>query len=116
MARLAVLRLRDFMLPTLDPAIAQLRLLPDILGRADPVLAEHLSQVNPYFALSSTLTLYAHDIEDYEEIARLFDFLLAHEAVVSLYLFAVVSLCIGLRSYNWSLYSADHHCSSIRTA
>lgn len=79
------------MLPNLDPAIAHLRLLPAILAKADSAVARHLSETDPFFALSSTLTLYAHDIEEYGDIARLYDFLLAHEAVISLYLFAIVS-------------------------
>ena len=49
-----------------------------------------MSQTQPFFALPATLTLYAHEIESYGEIARLFDFLLASEAVIPVYLFAVV--------------------------
>lgn len=90
-ARLSLLRIRDFMLPNLDPAIAHLRLLPAILQKADPDVAKHLSHTDPFFALSSTLTLYAHDIQEYGDIARLYDFLIAREAVVSIYLFATVS-------------------------
>ncbi|KAK3686546.1 GTPase-activating protein gyp8 [Vermiconidia calcicola] len=67
-----------------------LHLLPAVLFAADPTLARHLSQTQPFFALSATLTLYAHEIEEYGSISRLFDFLLANEAVVSVYLFAVV--------------------------
>lgn len=91
-ARLSLLRIRDFMLPTLSPAVAHLYLLPSILECADPALRLHLAQTSPYFALAATLTLYAHDVEEYGEIARLFDFLLAHETVVSIYLFAIVSI------------------------
>jgi len=47
--------------------------------------------LQPYFAIAATLTLYAHDIEEYGGISRLFDFLLAHEAVVSVYMYATVS-------------------------
>ena len=91
-AHLSLLRIRDFMLPSLSPSLAHLRLLPAILYSVDAKLCRHLSQVQPFFALAATLTLYAHDIEDYGDIARLFDFLLAHEAVVSIYLFAVIIL------------------------
>ncbi|KLU81428.1 hypothetical protein MAPG_00517 [Magnaporthiopsis poae ATCC 64411] len=70
-SRLSVLRIRDFMLPNLAPAIAQLRLLPDILRAADPALWRHLSQTEPFFALSGTLTMYAHDVQTLGEIARL---------------------------------------------
>jgi len=90
-ARLSLLRIRDFMLPTMSGALSHLQLLPAILRAADAELFEHLSQTAPfYFALPATLTLYAHDIQEYGDIARLFDFLLASEAVVSVYLYAVV--------------------------
>ncbi|TLD31018.1 hypothetical protein PspLS_02903 [Pyricularia sp. CBS 133598] len=89
-ARLSVLRIRDFMLPNLTPAIAQLRLLPDILHAADPSLCHHLSQTEPFFALSGTLTMYAHDVQTLGEIARLFDALLAREPVFSVYVFAAI--------------------------
>lgn len=88
--RLSLLRIRDFMLPALAPATLQLRLIPAILYAADPVLCKHLNSNQPVYALSATLTLYAHDIQEYADIARLFDFLLARDAVVSIYLYAAV--------------------------
>ena len=89
---LSLLRIRDFMLPSLLPSLAHLSLLPAILYSADAKLCQHLSQTKPYFALAATLTLYAHEIQDYGAIARVFDFLLAQEAVVSVYLFTVIIL------------------------
>ena len=91
-AHLSLLRIRDFMLPSLSPSLAHLHLLPSILYSADPELCKHLSQTEPFFALAATLTLYAHEIQEYGDIARLFDFLLAHGAVVSVYFFAVIIL------------------------
>lgn len=91
-AHLALLRIRDFMLPSLSPSLAHLRLLPAIISTVDPKLCQHLSQTQPFFALAATLTLYAHDIQEYGDIARLFDFLLAHGAVVSVYFFAIIVL------------------------
>jgi len=92
MARLSTLRIRDFMLPTLAPALAQLRLIPNIIYAVDPKLCDHLSQTKPFFALSGTLTMYAHDIQEYGDIARLFDVLLAREAIFSVYMFAQIVL------------------------
>ncbi|KAL8650595.1 MAG: hypothetical protein Q9210_003729 [Variospora velana] len=91
-SRLSLLRIRDFMLPSLSASLAHLRLLPSILQAEDASLCHHLSQTQPFFALAATICLYAHDIEEYGDIARLFDFLLAHGAVVSLYFFAVIVL------------------------
>lgn len=91
-AHLSLLRIRDFMLLSLSPSIAHLNLLPTILDAVDPKLCRHLSQTQPFFALAATLTLYSHDIQEYGDIARLFDFLLAQPAVVSIYFFAVIVL------------------------
>ena len=80
------------MLPSLSPSLAHLKLLPAILQTVDPKLRLHLSTTPPFFALSATLTLYAHEVQEYGDIARLFDFLIAQPAVVSVYFFAVIIL------------------------
>ena len=89
-AHVSLFRIRDYMLPSLSPALKHLALIPAIIQSSDPELARHLAGIRPFFALSSTLTLYAHDIEEYSDIARLFDFLLAYEPVVSIYLFSAI--------------------------
>ncbi|KAF8461670.1 rab-GTPase-TBC domain-containing protein [Kalaharituber pfeilii] len=89
---IALLRIRDFMLPSLAPALDHLHLLYPLLLSADKPLCEHLSRTRPFFALAATLTLYAHDIQEYSNIARLFDVFLATDPVFPLYLFAQVVL------------------------
>ncbi|KAI0394365.1 rab-GTPase-TBC domain-containing protein [Xylariaceae sp. FL0594] len=91
-SRLSVLRMRDFMLPTLAPSLTLLRLIPDLLQAEDPELYQHLSRNEPYFALSDTLTMFAHNVQRYSEIARLFDALMAREQVFSLYLVTQIVL------------------------
>lgn len=90
--RLSLLRIRDFMLPSLSPAMKHIGLIPALLERADPMLRQYLSGTKPFFALPSTLTLYAHDIQEYIDIARLFDFLLSHEPVMAIYFFVAIVL------------------------
>ena len=107
------------MLPALAPALKQLRLIPELLSRADPQLARHLGilpssilktpgplsflavlardkELDEGFihlaAMQGTLTMYAHDIESYSGIARLFDALLAYEPAFSLYVFVQMVL------------------------
>ncbi|KAJ5085909.1 hypothetical protein N7532_010680 [Penicillium argentinense] len=92
MANLSLFRIRDYMLPSLSPAVKHLHLIPAIIETADPALCRHLANIQPFFALAATLTLYAHDIQEYSDIARLFDFLLAREPVVAIYLFAAMIL------------------------
>lgn len=92
LTRLSLLRIRDFMLPSMAGSMPHLHLIPHILRAADPELASHVAGIAPFFALGATLTLYAHEISEYADVVRLFDFLLAREAVLSVYLFAAVSL------------------------
>jgi hypothetical protein len=91
-ARLSLLRIRDFMLSSLDPAISHLELLRPIFRAADPELMNHLPKSQPSFALAHTITMFAHNIQNYKDITRLFDFFLAHGAVMPIYLFAAVVL------------------------
>ncbi|OAA44401.1 Rab-GAP/TBC domain protein [Metarhizium rileyi] len=94
-ARLSILRIRDFMLPSLRPTTDQLHLLPDLLAKADGELREHIATIEPFYALAGTLTMYAHNIEAYRDIARLFDVFLAREPVFTIYVFA--QIVIGRR-------------------
>lgn len=88
--RLSLLRIRDFMLPTLDPAISHLQLLPPIIKAVDPALYAHLPRIQPNYALGATLTLFSHVIEAYGDITRLFDFFLAHDTAIPIYFFAAI--------------------------
>lgn len=90
--RISLLRLRDYMLPTISPARRHFELVSAIVKAADPELANHIAQAENIFALSATHSLFAHDIYDYRDISRLYDFLLAHEPIMSIYLFAAVTM------------------------
>ncbi|KAJ1333561.1 TBC1 domain family member 20 [Microdochium nivale] len=91
-SRLSGLRIRDFMLPNIAPSLTHLWLIPELLYVVDPALCRHLSTTEPYFALSDTLTMFAHNIQRYSDIARLFDVLLAREQVFTIYVFAQIVL------------------------
>lgn len=80
------------MLPSLSPAMKHIALIPALLECTDPRLYQCLSGIKPFFALPSTLTLYAHDIQEYVDIARLFDFILSHEPVMAIYFFVAIVL------------------------
>ena len=89
-ARISLLRIRDYMLPSLSPSLCHLQIIPSLLKSADPELGRRLSRTQPFFALAATLTLYAHEIQEYSDIARLYDFILAHEPVVAVYMFTAI--------------------------
>jgi TBC1 domain family member 20 len=90
--RLSLLRIRDYMLPTLEPAIRHLELLPAILRIQDPALYNHVPLQRHTYALGATLTLFSHVIDAYEDITRLFDFFLASDAAIPVYFFASIIL------------------------
>ncbi|CDM26545.1 hypothetical protein DTO013E5_4731 [Penicillium roqueforti] len=91
-AQISLFRIRDYMLPSLSPAVKHLHLIPAIIETTDPELRRHLDNIEPFFALAATLTLYAHDIQEYSNISRVFDFVLSREPVVAIYLFAAMIL------------------------
>ncbi|KIX06310.1 uncharacterized protein Z518_04285 [Rhinocladiella mackenziei CBS 650.93] len=90
--RISLLRLRDYMLPTISPAQKHFELVSAVVEAADPELADHISKAENSFALSATHSLFAHDIQEYGDIARLYDFLFAHEPVISIYLFSAIMM------------------------
>ncbi|AGO13300.1 AaceriAFR154Cp [[Ashbya] aceris (nom. inval.)] len=61
----SLLYLRDFMMDSLDFTIDQLRVIPQLLKIRDAELFRqlHLDQVSPFFALSSILTIFSHDLK-----------------------------------------------------
>ena len=72
MAQMSLFRIRDYMLPSLSPSRETSALIPAIIETTDPELRRHLGNIQPFFALAATLTLYAHDIQEYSNIAQTF--------------------------------------------
>lgn len=105
--RVSLFRIRDYMLPSLSPALKHLHLLPGILDSADRKLSLHISGTKPFFALAATLTLYAHDVQNLGDIARLYDFILSREPVVSIYLFAAIILARREELFNFDADDID---------
>jgi TBC1 domain family member 20 len=91
-SRLSLLRIRDYMLPSMTATTMQLHLIPNIIYKADRQLWEHLRPTHnqPTFSLASAITLFAHNVQEYGDIARLFDFLLASNALMPIYLYAAM--------------------------
>ncbi|GAA5848531.1 hypothetical protein JCM9279_006594 [Rhodotorula babjevae] len=92
--RLSLHRIRDNMGAGLEPTLGYLRLVDRIVEQADYELYRIVNQAAsmPFFALSWVLTLFSHDLESVAVIARLFDFLLAHNPVMVCYLVVAILL------------------------
>ncbi|KAF5096811.1 hypothetical protein D0Z00_002657 [Geotrichum galactomycetum] len=98
--------LRDFMLPTMDSSIDHLRLLPAIIGAADSDLGQLLAGVEPYYALSSVITVFAHDMDSFDDICTVFDYVFASGSmVVPLYLY--VSMVVSRKAELEALQTTD---------
>jgi hypothetical protein len=98
--------LRDFMLPTMDSSIDHLRLLPAIIGAADSDLGRLLAGVEPYYALSSVITVFAHDIDSFDDICTVLDYVFASGSmVVPLYLYA--SMVVSRKAELEALQTTD---------
>ncbi|CAG8643461.1 2789_t:CDS:2, partial [Funneliformis caledonium] len=82
----------DAMLDSLDPILKQLNLLNTLIRLEDLEIANFLEESNilPYFCLSWVITWCSHDIHDYSKVIRLFDFFIASDPLITIYLSAMV--------------------------
>ncbi|KAG0372073.1 hypothetical protein BGX24_000781 [Mortierella sp. AD032] len=89
---LAMFFFRDCMLDNLEPVLEQLSLMTALLKLEDPEVQEFLdrSETLPFFPLSWVITWCAHDLQDFEKIARLYDFLICFNPLMSVYITAAV--------------------------
>ncbi|KAF9355961.1 hypothetical protein BGX26_005889 [Mortierella sp. AD094] len=89
---LAMFFFRDCMLDNLEPVLDQLSLMTALLKLEDPEVQEFLdkSETLPFFPLSWVITWCSHDLQDFEKIARIYDFLMCFNPLMSVYLAAAV--------------------------
>ncbi|KAI9236879.1 MAG: rab-GTPase-TBC domain-containing protein [Podila humilis] len=89
---LALFFFRDCMLDNLEPVLNQLSLMTALLKLEDPEVQAFLdkSETLPFFPLSWVITWCAHDLNDFGKVARLFDFLLCFNPLMSIYLTTAV--------------------------
>ncbi|KAK4051206.1 GTPase-activating protein gyp8 [Microbotryomycetes sp. JL201] len=94
--RMCLHRIRDNMGSGLEPVMGYLRLVIQRHDHSclDPQLADLVDAAAelPYFSLSWVLTLMSHDLTSLNVIARLFDFLLAHNPAMISYIGAAIIL------------------------
>ncbi|GBB95076.1 hypothetical protein RclHR1_02470020 [Rhizophagus clarus] len=80
------------MLDSLEPIMRQLTLLNTLIRLEDQAVADFLENSNtlPYFCLSWVITWCSHDVRDFSKVARLFDFFISSDPLISIYLSARV--------------------------
>lgn len=81
--------LRDFMMPNMDSSIDHLHLIPGLLQSSDAKLGGLIAHIEPFYAISSILTLFSHDLESFASICLIFDYIFATRCMaVPVYLYA----------------------------
>ncbi|KAJ2754300.1 GTPase-activating protein gyp8 [Coemansia aciculifera] len=88
----ALFFVRDAMASNLDHVLQQLQLLYVILKAISPDIHALLVEleVPPFFAISWVLTWFAHDLDDFQSICRIFDFLIVSPPMQVVYMAAAM--------------------------
>ncbi|KAF9580971.1 hypothetical protein BGW38_002181 [Lunasporangiospora selenospora] len=89
---IAMFFFRDCMLENLDFVLEQLGLVMTLLRLEDKDVYDFLerTQTMPFFSLSWVITWCAHDLNDFDKVARLYDFFLCHNPLMPVYFAASV--------------------------
>jgi TBC1 domain family member 20 len=84
--------LQDMLLPSLEPTLSSLDIIPAILQRVDMTFYKRvvIAVRPPHFAASAVMTWFAHEVDSLDRISVIFDFLLSSEPVMIFYLVAAV--------------------------
>ncbi len=83
--------LRDHMLQDVYPTTAQLRLIPGIVLRMDRQLGNIVKTVSPVHAISAIITLFAHDLDNFDHVCLLWDSIFAQrDPALPLYLYSAL--------------------------
>ncbi|QLQ79303.1 hypothetical protein HG537_0B06510 [Torulaspora globosa] len=82
-----LLYLRDFMMDSLDFPIDQLKIIPQMIKSQDKRLFKqlHLDKVEPFFAISSILTIFSHELKpssNDSQIYQIFDHVIASQSML----------------------------------
>uniref|UniRef100_A0A6A7G6R8 TBC1 domain family member 20-like n=1 Tax=Hirondellea gigas TaxID=1518452 RepID=A0A6A7G6R8_9CRUS len=85
---------RDSLRPNLDVVVEVLSLIFPLLKLADQAVHKFLdaSKVGSFFALSWVLTWFAHNMKNFDDVVRLYDFFLASHPLMPVYFSVTVIL------------------------
>lgn len=89
--RLALLELRDFMMPTLDPTLRVLALIPQLIVAADPSLESLIKHVPGHASIEPIITLWTRGSAP-EQTERILAAIEEHGLPLAMYLLAAIVL------------------------
>lgn len=69
--------LRDHMLQDIDPTTRQLDMIPELVYLLDPELGKVVKSVSSTFSLSAIISLFAHELDRFEDVCLIWDAILA---------------------------------------
>lgn len=77
-ALMALHHLRDFMMPTINASVAIVKLVPELMKKWDKKCYDKLimGTLEPFFCLSSVMTIFTHEIRDAETLSLIFDYVI----------------------------------------
>ena len=80
------------LLPSLEPTLHSLDMIPAILQRVDTVLYKRVLKAvrPPHFAASAVMTWLAHEVDSVDTVTAVFDFLISSQPIMIFYLVAAV--------------------------
>lgn len=85
--------LRDHMMTSIQPTMIQLDIIPELLSHFDYEFYLLIKQIKPVYALSSIISLFTHDITNFDDIKLIWDILFAHDdPQLILYIFIALLL------------------------
>ncbi|XP_065208354.1 TBC1 domain family member 20 [Planococcus citri] len=92
MEKLSTNHLKHFMEPTMEKTSELLEYIFPLMNHVHPELCDYLerAEVGTMFCLPWFLTWYSHTLTKYEHVGRLYDYFLASEALIPLYLVPMV--------------------------
>ncbi|GMG10943.1 unnamed protein product [[Candida] boidinii] len=88
---LSLFHLRDHMLPSIESTIDQLHLIYDLIEITDPLMYKLIKFLDPSFSISFIISIFSHNIEKFDEILLVWDFIFSEDSMVLLiYIFASI--------------------------
>lgn len=88
---LSLFHLRDHMLPSIESTIDQLHLIYDLIEKTDPLMFKLIKFLDPSFSISFIISMFCHNIEKFDEILLVWDFIFSENSMILLiYIFSSI--------------------------
>ncbi|GME79029.1 unnamed protein product [Ambrosiozyma monospora] len=84
------------MLPNIESSVKQLSLIPELLSDIDYTFYKIIGTIQPVYALSSIISLFAHDLNKFDDLCLIWDFVFVHNDP-SLFIYIYATLLIYYR-------------------